>query len=326
MNLDTMAQEPKTIFNDARKQPLLSKKEEYALGYAIRDHDDTDALQKLTAAHVRLAISHARKYSNIDPQDAEGLAMEGLMEAARKFDPDKGFRFATYAMQWMRAKINEQLVRQSSIVKSGTTPAEKAVFFNRSFVMGMLMQSHGVEDIAQFTDIHWEEATRLINEGDTKKKYHKPRKGRFSVKEVKSALLRMHYGDYRLDAPLTAEDGQSASWGDYLEDETPDVSEMLEDQGEEEWRRGVLVEAFNILNDRERDMFVRRFLNEKPETLEAISGDYDVSKERVRQIVNKAAEKIRKRSLEIVTDRFGASSAEAGLIRNALEHDKNFKL
>ena len=259
---------------EIRKFPMLEPQEEYMLAKRWREHDDRDAAHKLVTSHLRLVAKIAMGYRGyglpISEVVSEGNV--GLMQAVKRFEPDKGFRLATYAMWWIKASIQEYILRSWSLVKMGTTANQKRLFFNLRKVKGKIQAlDDGDLKPDQITEI----ATRL----------------NVSEDEVISMNRRLS-GDASLNAPIRATEGESGEWQDWLVDDHESQEEMLIEQDELENRRGMLSSALGVLNDRERRIFEARRLAEEPLTLEELSAEFDISRERVRQIEVRAFEKV----------------------------------
>jgi len=260
---------------EIRKFPMLEANEEYMLGKRWREHDDSDAAHRLVTSHLRLVAKIAMGYRGyglpINEIISEGNV--GLMQAVKRFEPERGFRLATYAMWWIRASIQEYILHSWSLVKIGTTAAQKKLFFNLRKVKGQL-KAYEEGDLTQehVTEI----ATRL----------------NVSEQEVISMNRRLAAQDNSLNAPLR-EDGDS-EWIDWLVDTEIDAETRLADKEEMDNRRQMLVKSMSALNDRERHILTERRLKDEPTTLEDLSKVYDISRERVRQIEVRAFEKLQK--------------------------------
>ena len=277
--------------SEIRKFPLLEKNEEFMLAKRWAEHQDGDAAEKLVTSHLRLVAKIAMGYRGYGLPIGEVISEGnvGLMQAVKKFDPDKGFRLATYAMWWIRAAIQEYILRSWSLVKLGTTAAQKKLFFNLRRLKGELQ---AMEEGQLHPDNVTEIATRLGVTED----------------EVMSMNGRMSSGgDASLNAPLKADGEGSAEWQDWLADDDADQASEYAEKNELESRRELLMEAMESLNERERHILTERRLKDEPVTLEDLSKVYDVSRERVRQIEVRAFEKLQKKMREL--------AAEKGLIR-----------
>ncbi|MGR3709028.1 MAG: RNA polymerase sigma factor RpoH, partial [Alterinioella nitratireducens] len=259
---------------EIRKFPMLEPEQEYMLAKRWVDHEDTDAAHQLVTSHLRLAAKIAMGYRGYGLPQAEVIseANVGLMQAVKKFDPDKGFRLATYAMWWIRASIQEYILRSWSLVKMGTTANQKRLFFNLRKVKSRIQ---AVEDGDLRPDQVAEIATKL----------------NVSEEEVISMNRRLS-GDASLNAPIRASEGESGQWQDWLVDESDSQEDMLVEQDQLDSRRAMLKSALDVLNDREKRIFEARRLRDDPITLEDLSGEFDISRERVRQIEVRAFEKV----------------------------------
>ncbi len=262
--------------DDIRKFPMLEPQEEYMLGKRYAEHDDTEAAHKLVTSHLRLVAKIAMGYRGyglpINEVISEGNV--GLMQAVKKFDPEKGFRLATYAMWWIKASIQEYVLRSWSLVKMGTTANQKRLFFNLRKLKGKMK---ALEDGELKAD-HVEKIASTLG---------------VSEEEVRSMNQRLS-GDASLNAPIKAAEGESGQWQDWLVDESESQETTLIQQDELEVRREMLGDAINVLNEREQRIFTARRLSEDPLTLEQLSGEFDISRERVRQIEVRAFEKVQK--------------------------------
>ena len=259
--------------SEIRKFPMLEKNEEFMLARSWRDQEDTAAAEKMVTSHLRLVAKIAMGYRGYGLPIAEVISEGnvGLMQAVKKFDPDKGFRLATYAMWWIRAAIQEYILRSWSLVKLGTTSAQKKLFFNLRRLKGeMQALEHG--------DLKPEQA-RLIAE-----------KLNVTEDEVYSMNGRMSGSDASLNTPMGA-DGDM-EWQDWLADEEPNQASLYADREEYGARMELLSAAMADLSERERDILTERRLAEEPVTLEELSERYGVSRERIRQIEVRAFEKL----------------------------------
>jgi RNA polymerase sigma-32 factor len=277
---------------EIRKFPLLQPEEEYMLAKAWVEKEDTEAAHRMVTSHLRLAAKIAMGYRGYGLPQAEVIseANVGLMQAVKRFDPEKGFRLATYAMWWIRASIQEYILRSWSLVKLGTTSAQKKLFFN-------LRKAKARIGALEEGDMHPDNVARIAHDlGVTET-------------EVISMNRRMSGGDASLNATVGSGDEGSAQWQDWLEDETADQAADFERKDELEARRELLAAAMDVLNDRERDILTQRRLSERPVTLEDLSGQYNVSRERIRQIEVRAFEKLQKKMQDL--------AAEKGLLETA---------
>ena len=271
---------------DIRKFPMLEPEEEYMLAKRWAENEDTEAAHKMVTSHLRLAAKIAMGYRGYGLPQAEVIseANVGLMQAVKKFDPEKGFRLATYAMWWIRASIQEYVLRSWSLVKLGTTSAQKKLFFN-------LRKAKSRIGALEDGDLRPENVARIATDlGVTEA-------------EVVSMNRRLSGGDASLNA-MVGSDGESATqWQDWLEDEDANTAEDYEALDEMTARRALLAEAMDVLNDREKDILVQRRLAEETITLEDLSGQYSVSRERIRQIEVRAFEKLQKRMKELAKEK-----------------------
>ena len=263
---------------EIRKFPLLEPEEEYMLAKRWVEEQDTEAAHKMVTSHLRLAAKIAMGYRGYGLPQAEVIseANVGLMQAVKRFDPEKGFRLATYAMWWIRASIQEYILRSWSMVKLGTTSAQKKLFFN-------LRKAKSRIGALEDGDLRPEHVQKIANDlGVTED-------------EVISMNRRLSGGDASLNATVGSEDDGGAQWQDWLEDEDANQAAAYEAQDEMDSRRQLLAEAMDVLNDREKDILVKRRLSEENITLEDLSAEYNVSRERIRQIEVRAFEKLQKR-------------------------------
>ena len=260
---------------EIRQFPMLEPQEEYMLAKSWREHGDRDAAHRLVTSHLRLVARIAMGYRGyglpIGEVVSEGNV--GMMQAVKRFDPDRGFRLATYAMWWIRAAIQEYILRSWSLVKMGTTAAQKKLFFNLRKIKGQL---------------------KALDEGDLRPDQVKRIATQLGVTEEDVVSMnRRLAGDSSLNAPVR-NDSESGEWQDWLVDETMDQETALADSEEAERRRGMLNTALQNLNERERRVFEARRLAEDPLTLEELSAEFGVSRERIRQIEVRAFEKVQK--------------------------------
>ncbi|MFC3528711.1 RNA polymerase sigma factor RpoH [Paracoccus mangrovi] len=272
---------------EIRKFPLLEPEEEYMLAKAWVDHEDPEAAQKLVTSHLRLAAKIAMGYRGYGLPQAEVIseANVGLMQAVKRFDPEKGFRLATYAMWWIRASIQEYILRSWSLVKMGTTSAQKKLFFN-------LRKAKSKLGALEEGDLRPENVAQIANDLNV------------SEQEVIDMNRRLSGGDASLNATVGSGDGEStAQWQDWLEDEDANQAEAFAEADEMSARRAMLIAAMDVLNDREKDILMERRLRDDPMTLEDLSARYDVSRERIRQIEVRAFEKLQKRIRDLARER-----------------------
>jgi RNA polymerase sigma-32 factor len=270
---------------EIRRFPMLEPEEEYMLAKRWVDHQDTEAAHRLVTSHLRLAAKIAMGYRGYGLPQAEVIseANVGLMQAVKRFDPERGFRLATYAMWWIRASIQEYILRSWSLVKLGTTSAQKKLFFN-------LRKAKARIGALEEGDLHPDNVAKIAHDLNV------------TEDEVIAMNRRLSGGDASLNATVGAEDG-AAQWQDWLEDEDADQASAYAEQDELTTRRALLEQAMDVLNDRERDILMQRRLEENPVTLEELSAQYDVSRERIRQIEVRAFEKLQKRMRDLAKER-----------------------
>ena len=258
---------------EIRKFPMLEPDEEFMLAKRYKEHGDPGAAQRLITSHLRLVAKIAMGYRGYGLPISEVISEGnvGLMHAVKRFEPDKGFRLATYAMWWIRAAIQEYVLRSWSLVKIGTTAAQKRLFFNLRKVKGQIA---ALDDGNLHPDQIKQIATTLkVTEAD--------------VVSMNQRLT----GDASLNAPMRADEGAS-EWQDWLVDDTPDQETTLGESEEYNERMGLLRDAMGDLNDREKAIFKARRLRDNPATLEELAQEYNVSRERIRQIEVRAFEKV----------------------------------
>ncbi len=258
---------------EIRKFPMLQPDEEYMLAKRWQEHADAQAAEKLITSHLRLVGRIAMGYRGYGLPIGEVISEGnvGLMQAVKRFEPDKGFRLATYAMWWIRASIQEYILRSWSLVKIGTTAAQKKLFFNLRRMKGQI---------------------QALEEGDLKPENVAAIAKKLGVSEDEVVNMNRRLGgDSSLNAPIKA-DSETGEWQDWLVDDTPDQEERLAEQEELDHRRAFLSSAMASLNDRERRIFEARRLSEPPATLEELSAEFGVSRERVRQLEVRAFEKV----------------------------------
>ena len=271
---------------EIRKFPMLEPNEEFMLAKRWQEHGDVDAAHQLVTSHLRLVAKIAMGYRGYGLPVAEMISEGnvGMMQAVKKFDPDKGFRLATYAMWWIRASIQEYILHSWSLVKMGTTAAQKKLFFNLRRMKGQLraleegdMSPENVEKIATTLKV--------------------------SEQEVINMNRRLSGPDSSLNAPLRSDGEGDGEWMDWLVDHSGSQESELAEQDELDKRRLLLAEAMKSLNDRERHILTERRLKDEPVTLEDLSQEYGISRERVRQIEVRAFEKLQKAIRNLARDK-----------------------
>ncbi|MFG6623742.1 RNA polymerase sigma factor RpoH [Sulfitobacter sp. 1A12056] len=271
---------------EIRKFPLLEPEEEYMLAKRWVEEQDTEAAHKMVTSHLRLAAKIAMGYRGYGLPQSEVIseANVGLMQAVKRFDPEKGFRLATYAMWWIRASIQEYILRSWSLVKLGTTSGQKKLFFNLRKAKNKI---------------------GALEEGDLRPENVKEIATQLGVTEdeVVSMNRRMSGGDASLNATVGSEGEGTMQWQDWLEDEDADQAGDYAERDELETRREMLAEALDVLNEREKDILTQRRLADETVTLEDLSAQYDVSRERIRQIEVRAFEKLQKRMRDLAKEK-----------------------
>jgi RNA polymerase sigma-32 factor len=260
---------------EIRRFPMLEPQEEYMLAKSWREHGDRDAAQRLVTSHLRLVAKIAMGYRGyglpIGEVVSEGNV--GLMQAVKRFEPDKGFRLATYAMWWIRAAIQEYILRSWSLVKMGTTANQKKLFFNLRKAKSQIS---------------------ALEEGDLRPEQIKTIATKLGVTEQDVVdMNRRMSGDASLNAPIRQE-GEGGEWQDWLVDDSSSQESLLVESEESDNRLGALRQALGVLNERERRIFEARRLLDEPVTLEELSAEFSISRERVRQIEVRAFEKVQK--------------------------------
>ncbi|MBB99828.1 MAG: RNA polymerase sigma factor RpoH [Rhodobacteraceae bacterium] len=261
--------------DEIRRFPMLEPQEEYMLAKRYKEHEDPQAAERLVTSHLRLVAKIAMGYRGyglpISEVVSEGNV--GLMQAVKRFEPDKGFRLATYAMWWIKAAIQEYILRSWSLVKMGTTASQKRLFFNLRRLKGKI---------------------QALEEGDLKPDQVTEIATKLGVSETDViSMNRRLAGDASLNSPIRAE-ADSGEWQDWLVDESESQETLYARQEELDMRRKLLGDAMDVLNERERRIFEARRLSEDPITLEDLSTEFGVSRERVRQIEVRAFEKVQK--------------------------------
>ena len=271
---------------EIRKFPMLEPEQEYMLAKRWIEEQDADAAHQMVTSHLRLAAKIAMGYRGYGLPQAEVIseANVGLMQAVKRFDPEKGFRLATYAMWWIRASIQEYILRSWSLVKMGTTSAQKKLFFN-------LRKAKSRIGALDEGDMHPDNVAKIAGDLGV------------SEAEVVSMNRRLSGGDASLNAMVSADGESSMEWQDWLEDEDADQAAEYESQDELSMRRDMLNSAMSGLNDRERDILTQRRLVDEVVTLEVLSENYGVSRERVRQIEVRAFEKLQEKMREMAVEK-----------------------
>ena len=262
-------------FEAIRRFPMLEPQEEFMLAKRWREHGDRDAAHKLVTSHLRLVAKVAAGYRGYGLPIAEVISEGnvGLMQAVKRFEPDKGFRLATYAMWWIKAAIHEYILRSWSLVKMGTTANQKKLFFNLRKAKSRIS---------------------AIDEGDMRPEQVKQIAAQLSVTEQDVIEMNRRLGgDASLNAPIR-DDGNSGEWQDWLVDDSVSQESRLAESEQSENRRKALGKALTVLGDRERRIFEARHLAEEPSTLEELANELGVSRERIRQIEVRAFEKVQK--------------------------------
>ncbi len=262
--------------DEIRKFPMLSAEDEYRLAKDWKDTGNIEAAHKLVTSHLRLVAKIAMGYRGYGLPIAELISEGnlGMMHAVKRFEPEKGFRMSTYAMWWIKASMQEYILRSWSLVKIGTTAAQKKLFFNLRRIKG---QIKAIED----GDLSPENVTRIASELNVKEA------------EVVSMNRRMAGGDHSLNTPVSS-DGEAAEWQDWLVDERETQDVQFAETQEYDVRRKLMLDAMKDLNEREVAIIQARRLNSSPDTLESLSQRFGISRERVRQIEVRAFEKLQK--------------------------------
>jgi RNA polymerase sigma-32 factor len=271
---------------EIRRFPMLEPQQEYMLAKRYLEHGDREAAHELVTSHLRLVAKIAMGYRGYGLPIGEVISEGnvGLMQAVKRFDPEKGFRLATYAMWWIKAAIQEYILRSWSLVKMGTTANQKRLFFNLRKAKSQIS---------------------ALDEGDLRPDQVKQIAEKLSVSEEEVVSMnRRLSGDASLNAPIRASEGESGGeWMDWLSDDQDSPEETLAEQDELEQRRAMLTDALDVLDPRERRIFEARRLADDPLTLEQLSEEFDVSRERVRQLEVRAFEKVQKAMLKATKDR-----------------------
>src|SRR6059058_1536118 len=277
---------------EIRKFPMLEPEEEYMLAKRWKEREDPEAAHRLVTSHLRLVAKIAMGYRGYGLPLSELISEGnvGMMQAVKRFDPDRGFRLATYAMWWIRAAIQEYILHSWSLVKMGTTAAQKKLFFNLRRLKG---QMQAIED----GDLKPEQVTKIAKMLDVPEQ------------DVVSMNRRLAAPDHSLNAPVRAD--SEGEWQDWLVDESETQESALAEREEMSGRKALLANALKTLNDRERHILLERRLKDNPTTLEELSQQYNISRERVRQIEVRAFEKLQKSMKNQVAERRQAVTHQA---------------
>ena len=272
--------------NEIKKFPMLSAEEEYTLATRLRIHGDTDAAHQLVTSHLRLVAKLAMGYKGygLPITDIMSEGNVGLMQAVQKFDPEKGFRLATYALWWVKAAMLEYILRSWSLVKIGTTAVQKKLFFNLRRAKN---QIQAYED-GDLNPENLEKISKQLNVPE---------------KEVVNMNRRLSGADPSLNAKISSDDGSQTEWQDWIEADTPNQEEEYAEKEEDSIRKDLISESLSVLNERELDIVQTRRLSEETTTLEELSEKYDISRERVRQIEVRALEKIKEEIQKLMKDK-----------------------
>ena len=266
----------KNYLEEIKKFPMLSAEEEYTLANRWQVHKDTNAAHQLVTSHLRLVAKIAMGYKGygLPITDIISEGNIGLMQAAQKFDPEKGFRLTTYAMWWIKAAMQEYILRSWSLVKIGTTAVQKKLFFNLRSAKNRI---------------------QAYEEGDLKQENLEKISNQLNVpeKEVINMNRRLSGGDPSLNATIKADGEQTGEWQDWLESDEPNQEESYSEKEEENLRKEMINESLQVLNERELDIIQTRKLSDTPTTLEELSEKYNISRERIRQIEVRALEKVK---------------------------------
>ncbi len=279
--------------SEIKKFPVLTAEQEYMLAKRYEEHEDPEAAAQLVQSHLRLVAKIAMGYRGygLPVSDLISEGNVGLMQGVKKFEADRGFRLATYAMWWIKASMQEFILRSWSLVKMGTTAAQKKLFFN---LRRMKKQLEAYED----SDLHPDDVAKIATELGVPEQ------------EVVNMNRRMMMGgDGSLNVPMRNGEDGSGEWQDWLTDDRPLQDETVADAEEKEVRHDMLLEAMDSLNDREKHILTERRLTENPQTLEELSQVYDVSRERIRQIEVRAFEKLQKAMHRIAGDKLLPAAA-----------------
>ena len=272
--------------NEIKKFPMLSAEEEYTLATRLRIHGDTDAAHQLVTSHLRLVAKLAMGYKGygLPITDIMSEGNVGLMQAVQKFDPEIGVRLATYALWWVKAAMQEYILRSWSLVKIGTTAVQKKLFFNLRRAKN---QIQAYED-GDLNPENLEKISKQLNVPE---------------KEVVNMNRRLSGADPSLNAKISSDDGSQTEWQDWIEADTPNQEEEYAEKEEDSIRKDLISESLSVLNERELDIVQTRRLSEETTTLEELSEKYEISRERVRQIEVRALEKIKEEIQKLMKDK-----------------------
>jgi RNA polymerase sigma-32 factor len=272
----------KGYLDDIRRFAMLERDQEYGLAKRWREHGDRDAANQLVTSHLRLAAKVAMGYRGYGLPVSEIISEGnvGLMQALNRFEPEKGFRFATYAIWWIRASIQDYILRSWSLVKIGTTVNQKRLFFK-------LRSAKSKIAAFESGDLHPDQVALIAKDLDV------------TDQDVVDMNRRLG-GDKSINAPLR-EDGETGEWQDHLVDQSPSPEAIVLEQDEKDHRHKALIAAIDVLDDRERRIFEARHLADEPLTLEDLAANFNVSRERIRQIEARAFEKVRKAARNLAT-------------------------
>ena len=276
----------KNYLEEIKKFPMLSAEEEYTLANRWQVHKDTNAAHQLVTSHLRLVAKIAMGYKGygLPITDIISEGNIGLMQAAQKFDPEKGFRLTTYAMWWIKAAMQEYILRSWSLVKIGTTAVQKKLFFNLRSAKNRI---------------------QAYEEGDLKQENLEKISNQLNVpeKEVINMNRSLSGSDPSLNATIKADGDQTGEWQDWLESDEPNQEESYSEKEEENLRKEMINESLQVLNDRELDIIQTRKLSDTPTTLEELSEKYNISRERIRQIEVRALEKVKEALEQSMSER-----------------------
>ena len=276
----------KNYLEEIKKFPMLSAEEEYTLANRWQVHKDTNAAHQLVTSHLRLVAKIAMGYKGygLPITDIISEGNIGLMQAAQKFDPEKGFRLTTYAMLWIKAAMQEYILRSWSLVKIGTTAVQKKLFFNLRSAKNRI---------------------QAYEEGDLKQENLEKISNQLNVpeKEVINMNRRLSGGDPSLNASIKTDGEQTGEWQDWLESDEPNQEETYSEREEENLRKEMINESLKVLNERELDIIQTRKLSDTPTTLEDLSEKYNISRERIRQIEVRALEKVKEALEQSMSER-----------------------